>query len=55
MTKDKTLGINDEAYHTFFSETGNGKYVPRSVFIDLDMNSIDELRKGQFREQLGPE
>ena len=21
---------------TFFTETGNGKYVPRSVFVDLD-------------------
>lgn len=21
---------------TFFTETGNGKYVPRSIFVDLD-------------------
>lgn len=24
------------AFETFFTETGNGKYVPRSIFVDLD-------------------
>jgi tubulin alpha len=24
------------SYETFFSETANGKYVPRSIFVDLD-------------------
>lgn len=24
------------SYETFFTETGNGKYVPRSIFVDLD-------------------
>lgn len=24
------------SFETFFTETGNGKYVPRSVFVDLD-------------------
>ena len=26
----------DDAFSTFFSETGSGKYVPRCVFIDLE-------------------
>lgn len=24
------------SYETFFTEAGNGKYVPRSIFVDLD-------------------
>jgi len=24
------------SFETFFTETGNGKYVPRSIFVDLD-------------------
>jgi hypothetical protein len=26
---------------TFFTETGNGKYVPRSIFVDLDPSVCD--------------
>ncbi|CAD8202344.1 unnamed protein product [Paramecium octaurelia] len=55
MTQDKTLRINDDAFQNFFSETGNNKHVPRSLFIDLDKNSIDELRRSQFRELFGPQ
>ena len=25
-----------DSYETFFTDTGNGKYVPRSIFVDLD-------------------
>jgi tubulin alpha len=24
------------SFETFFTETGHGKYVPRSIFVDLD-------------------
>lgn len=24
------------SFETFFTETSNGKYVPRSIFVDLD-------------------
>jgi tubulin alpha len=27
---------SEGSYDTFFTETGNGKYVPRSIFVDLD-------------------
>lgn len=46
MTLDKTLGFNNDAFNTFFSEIGNSKHVPRSIFIDLDRNCIDELKRG---------
>ena len=33
----------DSDYTTFYSETGNGKFVPRSVFVDLEPTVIDEV------------
>jgi hypothetical protein len=30
------------SYETFFTETSNGKYVPRSIFVDLDPSVRDE-------------
>jgi tubulin alpha len=33
------------SFETFFTETSNGKYVPRSIFVDLDPSPIDEIRQ----------
>ena len=27
---------SEQSFHTFFSETGAGKFVPRAVFVDLE-------------------
>jgi hypothetical protein len=47
MPSDKTIGGGDDAFNTFFSETGAGKHVPRAVFLDLEptvlMKSEPEL------------
>ena len=43
------------AYETFFTETASGKYVPRSIFVDLDPSPIDEIRTGTYRELFHPE
>ena len=40
---------------TFFTETSNGKYVPRSIFVDLDPSPIDEIRTGKYRSLFHPE
>lgn len=40
---------------TFFNETASGKYVPRSIFVDLDPSPIDEVRTGAYRELFHPE
>ncbi|KAK7847431.1 tubulin alpha-4 chain [Quercus suber] len=45
MTNDKTIGGGDDAFNTFFSETGSGKHVPRAVFVDLEPTVIDELAR----------
>eukprot|EP00435_Cladocopium_sp_Y103_P041789 s307_g11.t1 len=37
MPSDKTIGGGDDAFNTFFSETGAGKHVPRCVMVDLDL------------------
>ena len=34
------------SFETFFTETGNGKYVPRSIFVDLDPSVSDALIEG---------
>ena len=32
-----TLNAGDNgSFETFFTDTGSGKYVPRSIFVDLD-------------------
>ena len=41
MPSDKTIGGGDDAFNTFFSETGAGKHVPRAVFLDLEVSNTD--------------
>jgi hypothetical protein len=43
MPADKTLGGGDDAFNTFFSETGAGKHVPRCVFVDLEVGAWRSL------------
>lgn len=55
MPSDKTVGGGDDAFNTFFSETGAGKHVPRAVFVDLEPTVIDEVRTGIYRQLFHPE
>uniref|UniRef100_A0A452ZMJ6 Tubulin alpha chain n=1 Tax=Aegilops tauschii subsp. strangulata TaxID=200361 RepID=A0A452ZMJ6_AEGTS len=55
MPGDKTVGGGDDAFNTFFSETGAGKHVPRAVFVDLEPTVIDEVRTGAYRQLFHPE
>merc|ERR1712137_524622 len=50
-----TSGANDDGFSTFFSETGSGKHVPRSLYVDLEPNVIDEVRTGTYRSLFHPE
>ena len=43
MPSDKTIGGGDDSFNTFFSETGAGKHVPRTVFVDLEPTVVDEV------------
>ncbi len=49
------VGGGDDAFNTFFSETGAGKHVPRAVFLDLEPTVIDEVRTGPYRQLFHPE
>jgi len=55
MPSDKTIGGGDDSFTTFFSETGAGKHVPRTVFVDLEPTVIDEIRTGTYRQLFHPE
>ena len=43
------------SFNTFFSETGAGKHVPRTVFIDLEPTVVDEVRAGAYHAIYHPE
>src|SRR4029078_923199 len=55
MPSDKTVGYGDDAFNTFFSETGAGKHVPRCIFLDLEPTVVDEVRTGTYRQLFHPE
>ncbi|XDA75165.1 hypothetical protein R6Z07F_005390 [Ovis aries] len=46
---------DDDSFTTFFSETGNGKHVPRAVMVDLEPTVVDEVRAGTYRHLFHPE
>jgi tubulin alpha len=53
VDNDKTKTA--DGFSTFFSETSSGKHVPRSLYIDLEPNVIDEVRTGAYRSLFHPE
>jgi hypothetical protein len=55
MPADTPSGGSDDAFQTFFSETGAGKHVPRTVMVDLEPTVIDEVRTGTYRQLFHPE
>lgn len=55
MDKRDGFGPMDESFSTFFSETADGKYVPRTVFVDLEPTVIDEIRAGEYSDLFHPE
>jgi len=50
----KKVNNNSSRFSTFFSETGRGKYVPRSIFLDLEPSVVDEVRTGKYRKLFSP-
>ena len=46
---------NDSGFSTFFSETGSGKHVPRSLYVDLEPGAIDAVKTGPYRSLFHPE
>ena len=48
MPDDDSIGIADDSFNTFFSETAGGKHVPRCVFVDLEPTVVDEVSWDYF-------
>ncbi|GKT57224.1 tubulin alpha-3 chain-like protein [Colletotrichum tofieldiae] len=44
LTEERKAADPDHGFSTFFSETGQGKYVPRAIYCDLEPNVVDEVR-----------
>lgn len=71
LTEERKAADPDQGFSTFFSETGkhsdircmlitddfqgNGKYVPRTIYADLEPNVVDEVRTGTYRSLFHPE
>ncbi|KAL8941504.1 MAG: hypothetical protein Q9211_001809 [Gyalolechia sp. 1 TL-2023] len=55
LTPERKLADQDQGFSTFFSETGQGKYVPRTIYCDLEPNVVDEVRTGPYRHLFHPE
>ncbi|XVE68102.1 hypothetical protein DITRI_Ditri09bG0042300 [Diplodiscus trichospermus] len=51
----QTVGGGNDAFNTFFSETGAGKHVPRAVFFDLEPTVAVEVRTGTYLQLFHPE
>jgi tubulin alpha len=46
---------SDDSFSTFFSESAAGKYVPRSVYVDLEPTVVDEVRTGKYKDLFHPD
>ena len=44
MPSDTTVGVENDSFNTFFSETSSGKHVARAVYVDLEPSVCDEVR-----------
>ena len=55
MPGDESVGKENSPYNTFFSETQNGKHVPRAVMVDLEPTVCDSIRTGDYRSLYHPE
>ena len=43
VNEDPDKQNSNGGFSTFFSETGSGKYVPRSIYVDLEPSVVDEV------------
>ena len=48
--RELIIGGGDDAFNTFFSETGAGRHVPKAVFADLEPTVVDEVRTGEYSQ-----
>ena len=49
---DTSNEVLDDSFNTFFNETVSGKFVPRSVFIDLEPTVVGKFRRLLYNVKL---
>ena len=61
INKDGTVPVSvdsdsspKENYHTLFEETSRGNYVPRSLFVDFDPFTINQIKTRDFKHLFHP-
>jgi tubulin alpha len=54
MLTEKTE-TNLDSFDTFFNEGSTGKYVPRTLFVDLEPTVIDEIKTGEYKRLFSPD
>ncbi|KER25187.1 hypothetical protein T265_14255, partial [Opisthorchis viverrini] len=54
IPKNPYIPVGDENTNAIFSETNKGKYIPRSVSVDLEPSVLDEVRTGHYRKLFNP-
>eukprot|EP01127_Copromyxa_protea_P000570 TRINITY_DN1048_c0_g1_i1.p1 TRINITY_DN1048_c0_g1~~TRINITY_DN1048_c0_g1_i1.p1 ORF type:complete len:446 (-),score=109.58 TRINITY_DN1048_c0_g1_i1:40-1377(-) len=57
ISPDGTMEVEstDTSFQTFFNESGRGKYVPRTIMVDLEPTVIDEVRSGAYSKLYHPD
>uniref|UniRef100_A0A915E5Q8 Uncharacterized protein n=1 Tax=Ditylenchus dipsaci TaxID=166011 RepID=A0A915E5Q8_9BILA len=53
--KEADNNKHHQYFNTFYTESNNGKYVPRAIFIDLEPTVLDEIRTGPYKHLFHPE
>lgn len=48
-------GNTDDSYRNFFNERESGRFVPRTIFVDSDPTSVDELSTGFCKDLFHPQ
>jgi tubulin alpha len=45
----------DSSYTSFFQELGQGRFLPRAIFLDLEPSVVDEVRSGTYGNLFRPD
>lgn len=55
LLAEHRIGDDDDCFHTFFSESQTGKFIPRSIMVDTEPTVMDEVRNGEYRDLFHPD
>lgn len=45
----------DNCFHTFYSESQTGQYIPRAILVDTEPTVMDEVRHGLYKNLFHPD